>query len=118
MVGENVVQRLTLPAGADLSDSQWLVGTLDTSAQVIVSTTAAAGGVGIIDEPVAAEGRASSVITLGVARAYYGGTVTAGEKLTNNASGQLVAISATTDGVVGIALEAGSSGEVHSVLLK
>lgn len=111
---------LSFTAGADLSSSYGLVGTINASGLLVVSTTAAAGGVGIIQDPVLA-GRTSAVMAEGVSPAVYGATVTLGAtpvKLTNNASGQLIPVSAATDVVVAIALESGSAGEQHSVLLK
>jgi hypothetical protein len=84
---------------------------------IVAQTTAAAGGVGIIKEPVLA-GRATSVQNVGIARAVYGATVTLPANLTNDANGKLIPVSAATDSIVAVALEAGAAGEQHAVLLK
>lgn len=108
---------ISLNAGADLSSSDFLVGTVNASGLAVVQTTAAAGGVGIIQYGDLA-GRPVKVMNVGVSRAVYGGAVTAGDKLTNDTAGKLVKSSAGTDAIIAIALESGVSGEQHSVLLK
>jgi len=117
MATEIPVLSLSFNAGADLSSSDFLVGQLNASGLIVPQTTASAGGVGIIQDAVLA-GRTTSVMAVGVSRAVYGATVTLPTNLTNDASGQLIPVSATTDVVVAIALEAGAAGEQHSVLLK
>lgn len=117
MAYEIPVLDLSFNAGADLSSSAFLVGTLNASGLVVPQTTAAAGGVGIIQDAVLA-GRTSAVRALGVSKAVYGATVTLPAKLTNDAAGKLVPVSAATDVVVAFALESGAAGEQHAVLLR
>ena len=68
-------------------------------------------------------GQAVEVAVYGhTARAEYGGSVTAGDKLRSNNSGQLVTDAEVLDGTavdvhhIAIALEDGSASEVHDVL--
>jgi hypothetical protein len=107
---------ITLIAGADLSASDYLVGTINASGLAVKQTTAAAGGVGIIQAGDLAT-RSIKVMTSGISPAVYGDTVTLPANLTNDANGKLVPTTATTDKIVAVALEAGSADEVHSVLL-
>lgn len=103
-------------AGADLSSSGFLVGTLNSSGLVVKQTVAGAGGIGIIQDAVLA-GRTTPVMSLGVSRAVYGGTVAISDYLTNDANGKLVKSTNKTDTIIGIALQAGSANEQHSVYL-
>ncbi|MBU2701173.1 hypothetical protein Ga0466249_002287 [Sporomusaceae bacterium BoRhaA] len=108
---------ISLNAGADLSSSDFLVGAINSSGLVVTQTTAAAGGVGIIQYGDLAS-RPIKVMTDGISRAVYGATVTLPANLTNDATGKLVPIAAATDVIVATALEPGAAGEQHSVLLK
>lgn len=118
MAYEVPILNLSFNAGADLTSSAFLVGTLNGSGLVVPQTTAAAGGIGIIQDAVLA-GRTAAVMVSGVSRAVYGATVSApGTKLTNDANGKLVPVAQATDVVVAIALEAGAANEQHAVLLK
>lgn len=76
--------------------------------------------VGIVqNDPLVDEG--VDIACLGKCRAEYGGEVTAGDKLACNNSGQLITDAEVLDGSavdlhhIAIALETGSSGEVHYV---
>jgi len=57
------------------------------------------------------------VIIEGIAEAEAGGNITRGDLLTVNASGQVVAVSAGTDGVIGIAMQSAASGDYIDVLI-
>lgn len=118
MAYEIPVLNLSFNAGADLSASAYLVGTLNGSGLIVPSTTAAAGGVGIIQDAVLA-GRSTVVMALGVSKAVYGAAVaTPGLKLTNDTAGKLIPVALATDVIVATALEAGATNEQHAVLLK
>jgi hypothetical protein len=116
MAGEIPVLYQSFIAGADLSSSAFLLGTLNSSGLIVTASTAGDGGIGIIQDAVLA-GRTTSVMTIGVSRATYGGSVTVGDHLTNDVNGKLVTSTSKTDNIVGIALESGASGEIHSVFL-
>jgi len=115
MAYEIPLQRITFPAGADLSTAQYLAGAM-SGVNIVQATAGAAGGVGIIQEPMAS-GRPVNVMVAGVSMAVYGGTVTGGAALTADANGKLVVSTLSTDVIIGTALEAGSANEIHSVLL-
>ncbi|WP_196607436.1 hypothetical protein [Pectinatus frisingensis] len=116
MAGEIPVLYQSFVAGADLTSSAFLVGTLNSSGLIVPQTTAGQGGIGIIQDAVLAT-RVTSVMSIGVSRAVYGGTVNYGDHLTNDVSGRLVTSTAKTDCIVGIALESGAVNEIHSVFL-
>lgn len=113
MAYEIPLQKLTLVAGANLTANQYRAVVVNNTGKAAL---AGAGSrvVGVLQNK-PDNGQAAEIMVLGVTKAIYGGTVTAGAALESNASGQLVA--QTTGQVVGIALESGVSGEVHPVLL-
>lgn len=57
------------------------------------------------------------VILEGIAEAVSGGTIARGDRLTSNASGAVIASTAETDRVVGIALQSAASGDIINVLI-
>lgn len=57
------------------------------------------------------------VIMGGTALVKSGGTIVRGEKLTTDATGNVIAVSAGTDRVIGIAMESGVADDVISVLI-
>lgn len=106
----NVGQDTTIAASADLSAKQFCVVTA-------AGAVAGAGveGLGILQNA-PTSGHAASVRYGGISKAIYGGSVAVGAELTADANGHLV--TATTGNyVIAQALEAGASGETHSVAL-
>lgn len=104
-------------AGADLSSSQFCLVKLSTSADRTVVLAAGNSDVvvGVLgNKPIS--GAAADVQTHGEAKVQYGGSVTRGDALMSDASAHAVTQSSTNP-KFGYALESGSSGEVHSVLL-
>jgi hypothetical protein len=61
-------------------------------------------------------GKVTDVMTLGVSKARYGASVTAGQNLASDANGKLVP-AAGSDAVLAVAMESGSADEIRSVLL-
>ena len=112
-------------AGESLTGSQYRAVKLSTAADrtVLAITNAnAERPIGILqNDP--ASGEAADVAFIGVVKAEYGGTVTRGDKLACNNSGQLitdvevVAQTATDLHHIAVALESGSSGDIRQVLL-
>lgn len=86
----------------------------------VISNANAQRPIGIVqNDPLVNEG--ADIAALGKCRAEYGGTVTAGDKLACNDSGQLITDAEVLDGSavdlhhIAIALEDGASGEVHYI---
>jgi hypothetical protein len=107
---------LSLVAAADLSAKQFCGVTVNSSGQAAVADTDDQI-VGILQNK-PGSGQAATVAYGGVSKAICGGSITAGARVTTNASGQIVAASTAGDSVVGIALQTGASGDVIAVLIK
>lgn len=120
---------ISLIAAADLSAKQYYAIKVDTDGKAAL---AGAGlGIGILqDEPVS--GAIGQVAVSGISPAIAGGTVTAGDRVTANASGKLVTATAgktdTSDvgaaadpligsNVIGIALTSAAADEQFSLLI-
>lgn len=86
----------------------------------VISNANAQRPLGIVqNDPLVNEG--VDIAVLGKCRGEYGGTVTAGDKLACNNTGQLITDAEVLDGSavdlhhIALALESGSSGDVHYV---
>lgn len=102
-------------AGADLSGSQYLAVKI-TGAAAVGLCGAGENSLGILqNDP--GNGEAASVRFVGPSKAVYGGAVGAGDRLTPDANGKLVATSATTDHIVGVAVIGGQADDVGSILV-
>jgi hypothetical protein len=111
---------ISFPAGADLSASSNLykIVKLNSSQQVILSSAATDKHVGVLHN-LPKSGEAASVMARnasGVVKVQAGGTIAIGDYLTANASGLAIATTTGNDEVIGIATEAGASGQVVSCL--
>lgn len=100
---------------ADADYSAKLGYAVKRSATGMVLSGAGEAVVGIIENAPADEAKVN-VRVLGVAAAYAGDTITAGQQVMANASGQLVPLT-STNAVAGVALEAAASGQLFSLLL-
>lgn len=105
---------LTLVAAADLSAKQYHAVSVNTDGKA-AAADADDFAVGILQNNPGA-GQAATVTYHGVSKAKAGGSITAGARVTSNASGQIVA-AAAGDSILGIALTGGASGDVVSVLV-
>ena len=96
-------------AGQDLSTSQYKIGVLNTSRQIVL---AGAGlGDGVIEiSPIQA--KTAGLVTDGVTKVLLNGTVAVGDLLIADSTGALVKYVAQTGKVVGTAREAGVAGQI------
>lgn len=102
-------------AGEDLSSKRFYACKFDSTGQAVACSVAGEPAVGVnLGEP--ASGEPTSLGVLGKHPVYLGGTVAANDKLTPNASGQLVKAYGS-DAVIGIAMEAGVSGNIINALM-
>ncbi len=114
MAWEKPLENLSLVAAADFSAKQFYAVKIDANGAAALAG-AGDNAVGIMqDNP--ASGTIGNVMTLGVSKAVYGGTVTAGDNLSSDANGKLIT-TAGSAAAIAVALESGSVGEIHSVLL-
>lgn len=112
-------------AAGNLASSQFLFMIKNTTDhQVTVVTDAnASRPIGILQNDPAAAGDPAEVAYDGVCKVTYGDTITAGDTLASNDSGQAIPdVEVANGGAVDLhhlatALEAGSSGDVRLVLL-
>lgn len=123
----NVGQDFTFPASADLSANQFRFMVLNTSKKLVLAG-ANVSCVGVLQDAPNAADRAGGVRCFGITKLTLGGTVAANDKIASDANGKGVkataaSVSAGTPEplagsyVMGVALEAGVSGDVISVLL-
>ena len=107
-----------LTAAADYTSSQFLAINQTSNTAATVASTAGQRCTGLLQNN-PASGEACDIITEGVGIGTYGGTVSAGDDLVVNASGQLVSASAAGSvvggQVIARALYSGVSGDQHAV---
>lgn len=72
---------------------------------------------GVASYLAAADGERVDVCRIGIAEVEYGGTITRGQKLTADADGKAVAVSKSSDQVIGIAEVSGVAGDIGSALI-
>lgn len=123
----NVGQDWSFPASADLSTKQFYFVTLNSSKQIAVAG-ANAECLGVLQDKPNASGNGGQVRVFGISKVQCGGSFNAGDKIASDASGKAVKYTVATVSagtpeplagslVQGIALEAGVSGQLASVLL-
>lgn len=94
------------------------IGAADGS--VAAAAAATDNVIGVSDQTTTEAGEQCDVILAGIAEVSYGGTVTRGDLLVANASGQAVTQAAGAGnnvGVIGTAMVSGVSGDVGEVLI-
>lgn len=109
-----------LVAGADLSSKQYYAVKLASTAGEVIQANAVTDMVIGLVQNDPADGEPAIVACSGVARAISGDTITVGERLTVLSTGTLQGSSggtASSQRIVGIALEAASSADFFSVLV-
>lgn len=108
---------VTLPASGDLSTKQYCGVTVNSSGQAAIADTDDQV-IGVLQNKPTAAGQGATVAWGGVSKMTAGGSITAGARVTTDASGKAVAAATAGDSVIGVALASGSSGDVIAVLLK
>ena len=114
---ENEQLRTTFSAAGDLSAHQYRVVRLSGVMTVnLASLNTAKTAIGVLLNKPSAAGRAAAVAISGITKAYAGGTVTAAQLVTHDASGQVItAISGSM--VLGHALESGAANDLIGIRL-
>ena len=118
---------ITLPAGADLSSSQYFFVKVNSSGQAVVCATAGEAAIGILQNK-PTSGQAAQIMVQGVSKLVVGagGTLTAGDLVATDASAKgKTAVQGTVSGsnVVGSAVAGrcvitGAAGSIAAVLLQ
>jgi hypothetical protein len=114
MAWEQPLECISLIVAATFAAKQYYAVKVDSAGKAAVCG-AGENGIGIMQDNPAAD-EVGNVMTLGVSKAVYGDTVTAGNNLSSDASGKLIPTT-STNAVIAVALESGSADEIHSVLL-
>jgi hypothetical protein len=107
-------------AGVDLSAAKWKFVTLEADGQVDLANADAEAVLGVALTNPDTVGQAVSVATSGVVKVYAGGTVTAGDELAVDASGDAVeksTSSSATAVTAAIALSSAVDGDIFEVQL-
>lgn len=115
---------LTRVAGADLSNSQYLIVKQNSSRQVVLASANTDNIAGVVDKPNTQGGNVAFYARngSGTFKVVAGGTVAINAPLTSNASGQAVTATPVSAGaapvthVLGYAQEAGVAGQVIEYL--
>lgn len=109
----------SIPAGVDLSASQYCAVTIDSGGNLALPA-AGAQAIGILyTAPILAKAGEVYGPGSGIRKAKYGGTVTLPATLKLDSSGRFVAASAgdiAAGSAVAVAIDAGSINEIHSVI--
>lgn len=113
--------RDSLLTGADLSTSQYLIGKFDSNGNVVTASATTDKFLGIIDIVTATGSLAPVTLRLlnsgGSFGVQAGGTVSRGDLLTTNSSGQAVTAS-SGNFIIGMAMEASTAADqIIEVLL-
>ncbi len=116
MAFEEILESITLVAGADLSGAQYHVVKVDANGEAVLASTGEAEFVGVLqNKPL--QGEAATIGVKGVTKIHSSAAITTGLEVNVGATPGQVA--AGTTNVVGVALEGATGADVYSsVLLK
>jgi hypothetical protein len=106
----------TFNAGEDLSSAQFKFVTLEADGNVDLADAAGERAVGVLLNKPDAAGKAATVAMTGKVMVVAGGSVTAGDEIATDASGDAVTASSTNI-VMGYALEDAVDGQVFAIEL-
>lgn len=108
--------KITLPASADLSASQYCFVAIDTNGQIALSGDDG-NPVGILQNKPDAAGRAGEVLIAGVSKLKAGATVRAGYNVGSGANGQAKETDSSSFRN-GVFISGGASGDFVTVLFQ
>jgi Uncharacterized conserved protein (DUF2190) len=117
MAIEQVIEGLQFAplAGANLTGKLHYLVKMSADFTVVLAAAGSDQVVGVIRE----ENTSGNPVTVqfgGIGKAIAGGTIVAGNRLTSDGSGKLVATTTAADKVVGVALMGADSGDICSFL--
>lgn len=118
MAYQESLTEISLPANTDLSTKQYFFVKIVNSSgtgQVAVCGDGEAG-IGVLQNKPSSQGKAARVAISGIAKVEAGGSVTAGQPVASDASGNAVT-AATGDIVLGRAVNSADDGDVVEILL-
>ena len=116
MAVENLGKVISLPVAADYSASQWRFMRINSSSQAVRAGDGEDAD-GVLQNDPAAAGRAGNIALGGLTKVEGGGTVTAGNYVSSDASGRAVN-TVSGDYILGRSLTtATTAGEIISIIL-
>ena len=116
MANQESVISITIPAGGDLSASQYRFVQVASDGQCDIVAGAGLDATGVLQNAPDAAGKASEIAIAGRVKVVAGGTVASGALVQSDASGDAL-LATTGDFVLGQCLIGGAVGEVIEVLL-
>lgn len=114
MAVNNAQTLITVPASGDLSSSQYLFMTINSSGQAAATGDGAAAD-GVLQNDPAASGREAVIATAGRVKVKLGGTVAAGDDVASDTNGKAVS-AATGDVILGKCVEGGAVNNIGSII--
>ena len=111
MAVDELVQCITLKAGADLSAKQYFVVDISSTSETIEVAGNAEDAIGILYNDPDAAGKAATVAIGGCPLAIAGGTIASGARLGVDAAGEVVT-AASSDEIIGRALQSAVDGDI------
>lgn len=117
MAWEEKLVCITFQASADLSASQYCFMKVDSNDRVAVAAVDDAI-VGVLQDNVAALGRACQVAVGGVTKVKCGGNITKGGRVTGDSTGRAIALTSGDAYSMGVALETGTVGVLIAMLIQ
>lgn len=115
MAIHEVVKKVTVLSGSDLSANQYAFVDRNASGELVLVGAGLAAN-GVLYEKPSAQGRPAAVAISGVAKVALGGTVVVGDDVAAAANGLCVAAT-TGDVILGVCVIGGANGEIGSVQL-
>ena len=116
MAVEESVVSITIEAGADLSAGQYKFVTVAADGQVDLTASAGGAAIGVLQNAPDAAGVPATVAIAGRVKVTAGGSVSAGDKVQSDASGDALT-ALTGDTVLGYALQDADDGDVFAIAL-
>ncbi len=116
MAVEQPIGKISLDAAADFTGNQFYAVKIDASGDAALAG-AGERAIGILQNTPGAAGRASEITTDGKSKAILGGSVTAGDALTSDANGKLVAGTTITENFA-VAVQSGNLNEIVTVVVE
>ncbi len=120
MAFEEALISISLTAAGDLSSNQFLLHTVDANGRADLTTNASSNNpTGVLQQKPAAIDREVTLTVMGVTKIFAGETIAAGDLLCPSSvtAGRVDDADASTDTIIGVALQGGDAGELISCFI-
>lgn len=116
MAVEHKLNEITRKAGADLTSKEHFAVKFDANGDVILAAAATDKILGVLTREVGASAEPVGIAVEGLLKGVAGGTIAAGDFLTSDANGKLVATTTAGDIVIGQATESAVANDVFEFI--